>query len=166
MNPIKLLSLVVTCLWAAIPCLTASEPDQPITVRVASYNVEFGKSATPEQIGAMFKPYKLDIIGFDEAPDDDWTARVGIGNRYLAERDDGTADRCWRLQQQHWRYCSDRHFEGFADRPNPRQRTTFPLTPTVAEAGVKLPRFLKSLNVQTTFLSRETSISCGLSGPA
>ena len=51
--------------------------DQPITVRVASYNVEFGKSATPEQIGKMFKPYKLDIIGFDEAPDGDWTARVG-----------------------------------------------------------------------------------------
>jgi maltose 6'-phosphate phosphatase len=77
MNLIKLLSLIVTCLWAAIPCLTASEPDKPITVRVASYNVEFGKSATPEQIGEMFKPYNLDIIGFDEAPDGDWTARVG-----------------------------------------------------------------------------------------
>jgi len=51
--------------------------DQPITVRVASYNVEFGKSATPEQIGEMFKPYNLDIIGFDEVPDGDWTARVG-----------------------------------------------------------------------------------------
>ena len=25
----------------------------------------------------MLKPYKLDIIGFDEAPDGDWTARVG-----------------------------------------------------------------------------------------
>jgi len=57
--------------------LAASEPDNPITVRVASYNVEFSKSATPEQIGDMFKPYKLDIIGFDEAPDGDWTARVG-----------------------------------------------------------------------------------------
>ena len=48
-----------------------------VNVRVASYNVEFGKSATPEQIGEMFKPYNLDIIGFDEAPDGDWTARVG-----------------------------------------------------------------------------------------
>ena len=58
--------------------------DQPITVRVASYNVEFGKSATPEQIGEMFKPYNLDIIGFDEAPDGDWTARVGkvLGMEY------------------------------------------------------------------------------------
>jgi maltose 6'-phosphate phosphatase len=77
MRAIQLLSLVVTFMCGATLCLSASEPDKPITVRVASYNVEFGKSATPEQIGEMFKPYKLDIIGFDEAPDGDWTARVG-----------------------------------------------------------------------------------------
>jgi|TARA_B110000881_G_C18580853_1_gene521608 endonuclease/exonuclease/phosphatase family metal-dependent hydrolase len=77
MRAIKLLSLVVTCICGATLGLAASEPDKPITVRVASYNVEFSKSATPEQIGEMFKPYKLDIIGFDEAPDGDWTARVG-----------------------------------------------------------------------------------------
>ena len=86
MRAIKLLllSLVVTCLCGATLCLAASEPDKPITVRVASYNVEFGKSATPEEIGEMFKPYKLDIIGFDEAPDGDWTARVGkvLGMQY------------------------------------------------------------------------------------
>jgi len=35
------------------------------------------KNATPEQIGEMFKPYNLDIIGFNEVPDGDWTARVG-----------------------------------------------------------------------------------------
>ena len=52
-------------------------PKRPITVRVAAYNVEFGKSATPEQIGALLLPYNLDIIGFNEAPDGDWTARVG-----------------------------------------------------------------------------------------
>ncbi len=57
--------------------MTNSQPNKPITVRVASYNVEFGKSATPEEIGEMFKPHKLGIIGFDEAPDGDWTARVG-----------------------------------------------------------------------------------------
>ena len=64
--------------------LAASVPDKPIPVRVASYNVEFGKSATPEQIGQMFKAYNLDIIGFDEAPDGDWTARVGkvLGMEY------------------------------------------------------------------------------------
>jgi len=79
-----LLPLVVTYLCGATLCLAAPTPDKPVTVRVASYNVEFSKSATPEQIGEMFKPYKLDIIGFDEAPDGDWTARVGkvLGMQY------------------------------------------------------------------------------------
>jgi len=48
-----------------------------VTLRVASYNVEFGKRGTPEQIGAMFKPYQLDVVGFCEVPEGDWTARVG-----------------------------------------------------------------------------------------
>lgn len=52
-------------------------PDQAITVRVAAYNVEFGRSTTPEQVAEMFKPYNLDIIGFNEVPDGAWTARVG-----------------------------------------------------------------------------------------
>ncbi|MGY8750178.1 MAG: endonuclease/exonuclease/phosphatase family protein [Pirellulales bacterium] len=84
MRAIKFLSLVVTCLCGATLCLAAPTPDKPVAVRVASYNVEFGKSTTPEQIGEMFKPYKLDIIGFDEAPDGDWTARVGkvLGMQY------------------------------------------------------------------------------------
>jgi endonuclease/exonuclease/phosphatase family metal-dependent hydrolase len=84
MRAIKLLSLIVTCFCGATLCLAASVPDKTITVRVASYNVEFGKSATPKKIGEMFKPYKLDIIGFDEAPDGDWTARVGkvLGMQY------------------------------------------------------------------------------------
>ena len=84
MKAIKLFSLVVTYICGATLCFAASEPDKPITVRVASYNVEFGKSATPEQVGEMFKSYKLDVIGFDEAPDGDWTARVGkvLGMQY------------------------------------------------------------------------------------
>ena len=76
MKVIKLSLFIAACLCGACRT-TAPVPDKPITVRVASYNVEFGKSATPEQIGEMFKPYKLDIIGFNEAPDGDWTARVG-----------------------------------------------------------------------------------------
>jgi len=83
MRATKLLSLVAACLCGAV-CLAETAPDQAITVRVASYNVEFSRSATPEQIGEMFKPYQLDIIGFDEAPDGDWTARVGkvLGMKY------------------------------------------------------------------------------------
>ncbi len=46
-------------------------------VRLAAYNVLFGIWADPERIGEMFKPYDLDVIGFSEVPDGDWTARVG-----------------------------------------------------------------------------------------
>lgn len=51
--------------------------DKPIRVRGACYNVEFGRSTTPEQVGEMLKPYNLDIIGLNEVPGGDWTARVG-----------------------------------------------------------------------------------------
>ncbi|MDD7984406.1 hypothetical protein PQO01_05525 [Lentisphaera marina] len=76
--------IVVLCLCGATLCLAASAPYRPITIRVAAYNIESSKSATPEQIGEMLKPYKLNIIGFIEAPDGDWTARVGkvLGMQY------------------------------------------------------------------------------------
>lgn len=77
MKTIQLLSLILACLCGSTLCLSAAEPDKPITLRVASYNVEYSKSASPEQIGEMFKPFNLDIIGFNEVPDGDWTARVG-----------------------------------------------------------------------------------------
>jgi len=75
---------VCAFLWGLGLCPAANVADESITVRVASYNVEFSKSATPEQIGEMFKPFDLDIIGFDEAPDGDWTDRVGkaLGMKY------------------------------------------------------------------------------------
>jgi len=57
--------------------LAAVASEKSVAVRVAAYNVEYGKSTSPEQVGKMFKPYKLDIIGFNEVPDGDWTARVG-----------------------------------------------------------------------------------------
>ena len=71
------LSVIVSFLWMVGASMGAPESDKPIHVRVAAYNVEFGKNATPEEIGRMFKSYNLDIIGFNEVPDGDWTARVG-----------------------------------------------------------------------------------------
>lgn len=84
MKSLKSLFIIVALLYVAGVSHVASATDKPITIRVAAYNVEFSKSATPEQIGEMFKPYKLDVIGFNEAPDGDWTARVGkvLGMRY------------------------------------------------------------------------------------
>jgi len=84
MKSLKKFSIIVLLLCAVGLCVADPVADKPITVRVASYNVEFSRSATPEQIGEMFKPHNLDIIGFDEAPDGDWTARVGkvLGMQY------------------------------------------------------------------------------------
>ena len=69
--------LVVSSLWMVGVSLGAPESDQAIHARVAAYNVEFGRSTNPEQVGKMFKPYELDMIGFNEVPGGDWTARVG-----------------------------------------------------------------------------------------
>jgi exonuclease III len=49
----------------------------PVQFKVAAYNVEVSKSATPEEIGKAFIPYDLDIICFSEAPTGDWTERAG-----------------------------------------------------------------------------------------
>jgi endonuclease/exonuclease/phosphatase family metal-dependent hydrolase len=77
LKTITLWPLVIACTCGATLCLADLEADDSITVRVASYNVEFGRSTTPEQVGDMFKSYNLDIIGLNETPDGDWTARVG-----------------------------------------------------------------------------------------
>lgn len=59
---------------------------KPLTsrIRVAAYNVLFGIWAEPETVGEMLKAYDLDIIGFSEVPEGDWTERVGkkIGMNY------------------------------------------------------------------------------------
>ena len=48
-----------------------------VKIRIGSFNVEFSKSTTPEEVGEMFRPFELDLIGFCEVPDGDWTERVG-----------------------------------------------------------------------------------------
>jgi len=70
-------SFITLVFWGVCQCFAVPLKDGAIKVRVAAYNVEFGKSTTPEQVGEMFKPYQLDLIGFNEVPDGDWTARVG-----------------------------------------------------------------------------------------
>ena len=71
------LSIVASTLWGMGTGMGASESNKDINVRVAAFNVEFGRSTTPEQVGNMFEPYDLDMIGFNEVPGGDWTARVG-----------------------------------------------------------------------------------------
>lgn len=71
------LTILILILWGMEIRMVASEANKDVDVRVAAYNVEFGRNTTPEQVGKMFEPYDLDIIGFNEVPGGDWTARVG-----------------------------------------------------------------------------------------
>ncbi|MGD9126098.1 MAG: endonuclease/exonuclease/phosphatase family protein [Planctomycetia bacterium] len=76
----KFKMVAALCLCMGISAFARAEEkkvDEPVAVRVASYNVEFGKNASPEEIGRMFKSYNLDIIGFCEVPAGVWTKRVG-----------------------------------------------------------------------------------------
>ena len=63
MNIRLILSILIFPWCAAETRIDASESDKAIQVRVAAYNVEFGKNASPEEIGRMFKPYNLDSMG-------------------------------------------------------------------------------------------------------
>ena len=74
---ISIIIAITLSVLLPVSLLFSAKSKEPISVRVAAYNVEFGKNASPEEIGRMFKPYNLDIIGFNEVPDGDWTARVG-----------------------------------------------------------------------------------------
>ena len=49
--------LVVSSLWMVGVSLGKPDSDKPVHVRVAAYNVEFGKNAAPEEIGRMFKSF-------------------------------------------------------------------------------------------------------------
>ena len=73
------MSIIVSCflVMRTGQGASGSDKEKSVKVRVAAYNVEFGANASPEEIGRMFKPYNLDVIGLNEVPDGDWTARVG-----------------------------------------------------------------------------------------
>ena len=77
MKKVPILTAITLFGLLAVISLLSANSNGSISVRVAAYNVEFGKNASPEEIGRMFKPYNFDIIGFNEVPDGDWTARVG-----------------------------------------------------------------------------------------
>ncbi len=75
MNNLKITSLLL--LVATLVSARTWATEEALIIRVATYNVEFGKSTTPEEVGEMLKSYQPDIVGFNEVPDGDWTSRVG-----------------------------------------------------------------------------------------
>lgn len=48
-----------------------------VRIRVVAYNVEKGSKGSAEEIAALFVKFRPDLIGFNEAPGGDWTARAG-----------------------------------------------------------------------------------------
>ena len=67
----------------AFPVFSAFSADS-IVVRVAAYNVAAGEWGSPERVGEIFRQFDPDVIGFNEVPGGDWTARVGseLGMEY------------------------------------------------------------------------------------
>ena len=58
-------------------CLThKTDSNEKVKIRVATFNIEYGRRSTPEKIGEMFKPYHLDIIGFSEIPGGQWVKKI------------------------------------------------------------------------------------------
>ncbi|WP_181938030.1 MULTISPECIES: endonuclease/exonuclease/phosphatase family protein [unclassified Arenibacter] len=53
------------------------DQQDPITLKVAAYNVEFSDKGTAEEIGEFLKSYQFDAVCFSEAPGGDWTKKVG-----------------------------------------------------------------------------------------
>ena len=54
----------------------ANEVTDSIKVKVASFNVNSGRLATPEKIAKVFLPLNCDVICFNEMPGGDWIERV------------------------------------------------------------------------------------------
>jgi endonuclease/exonuclease/phosphatase family metal-dependent hydrolase len=74
--------LVGIALVAALvgrPAAARSAESEPVRIRVAAYNVQYGAWCTPEQVAEALKPYGLDILGLSEVPQGGWSERVAKG---------------------------------------------------------------------------------------
>ncbi|MCH2209275.1 MAG: endonuclease/exonuclease/phosphatase family protein [Lentisphaerales bacterium] len=81
------LIIFITINLLALPLSAVQK--KSFSIRICAYNVECGEGGyvpgnTAEDFGRMLKPYKFDIIAFNEVPDGDWTSRVGkiVGLEY------------------------------------------------------------------------------------
>lgn len=62
---------------AADPAAAPAAGKTGETIRVAAWNVVFGSMASPEDVGRALLPYEPDVVGLNEVPAGDWSARVG-----------------------------------------------------------------------------------------
>lgn len=56
---------------------TGAQTSVPYRLRVATYNIEFGRSCKPEELGKMLAEYRFDVVALCEAPGGDWVKRAG-----------------------------------------------------------------------------------------
>lgn len=66
---------LVTILFTAT--LASAQFSKPARLRLAAYNIEFGKSCTPEELGKMLAEHQFDVVALNEAPGGDWVQRAG-----------------------------------------------------------------------------------------
>ncbi len=54
-------------------------------IKIAAWNVEYGKNASAVEIGEALEPFGFDVICFSEAPGGNWTKQVGetMGLKYV-----------------------------------------------------------------------------------
>ncbi|MCP4198137.1 MAG: hypothetical protein GY762_13390, partial [Proteobacteria bacterium] len=69
--------VIAASLSGCIGVAQAEDATADVHVRIGAHNVLFGNWAKPQRIGEMFKAHDLDVIGFNEVPNGDWTAKVG-----------------------------------------------------------------------------------------
>lgn len=74
-NPFARISLLFIAMMA-VACSGTGDNTQPTPLNVIAYNVEYGKSATAEEIGEALLAYSPDVVCFSEAPGGDWTQRA------------------------------------------------------------------------------------------
>jgi len=47
-----------------------------IRIRMATWNLEFGKNVAPEQAAKALEPWRFDVVCFNEVPGGDWSAKA------------------------------------------------------------------------------------------
>lgn len=73
-DPMKTLVTILVLITAT---LAGAQTSATPRLRVVTYNIEFGRSCKPEELGKMIADHRFDVLALCEAPGGDWVQRVG-----------------------------------------------------------------------------------------
>lgn len=76
-NRLAIFFRCLASLFVIFSCGALLAETPPKTFRIISYNVEFGRSTTPEALAEALREKKPDIICLNEVPGGDWSEKVG-----------------------------------------------------------------------------------------